>query len=95
MARVPALNRPHYTPEERLEILAPRAAASWDAATRARVFQIAAATIASWARRLDEGGEAALPRPVNKLPEHHRAHSPRVALATTTEPDGVTEEESF
>ena len=72
MARVPAANRPHYAPQERLEILALRAAASWDAATCARIFQVAAATITSWTRRLDEGGEAALlelPAPVNKLPE--------------------------
>ena len=72
MARIPAANRPHYTPEERLEILALRAAAAWDAATCARIFQIAAATIAAWTRRLDEDGEEALlalPVPVNKLPE--------------------------
>ncbi len=74
MARIPAANRPHYAPEERFEILSLRAAASWSVATTARVFQIAAGTIAIWARRLDEGGSAALlalPVPVNKLPECH------------------------
>lgn len=74
MARIPAANRPHYTPEERFEILSLRAPASWSVATTARVFQVAAGTIVTWARRLDEGGSAALlalPVPVNKLPECH------------------------
>lgn len=65
--------RPHYAPEERVAILLLRAAAGWTAAETARRFAITEATIASWMKRLDEGGEEALVRfvtPVNRFPEY-------------------------
>ena len=72
LARIPAHERPRYPPAERLAILALRAARAWSAAQTARVFLLAAATIASWMRRLDEDGEEALvrlPVPVNRFPD--------------------------
>jgi putative transposase len=72
MARIPARCRPHYPPAERLAILELRAARAWSVAQTARRFLLTAATIASWTRRLDEQGQAALvrvPVPVNRFPE--------------------------
>ena len=72
MARIPARSRPHYPPAERLAILELRAARAWSVAQCARRFLLTAATIASWARRLDEQGETALvrvPVPVNRFPD--------------------------
>jgi transposase InsO family protein len=75
MARVPPSQRPHYSPTERLAILELRAARGWSLAQTAAVFQVTTATIASWTRRLDEEGPAALLRttePVNKFPDFLR-----------------------
>jgi transposase InsO family protein len=72
MARVPAAERPHYTPTERLEILEIRAARRWTSAETARVFLVTEATIASWTKRVDEDGPdalVALPVPVNRYPD--------------------------
>jgi hypothetical protein len=72
MDRVPASRRPHYQPSERLAILELRAARGWSLAQTARVFHLTTATIASWTKRLDEQGPAALvraPVPVNKFPQ--------------------------
>jgi putative transposase len=72
LARIPASQRPHYRPTERLAILELRALRGWSMAQTARVFQVTPATIASWCKRLDEQGPAALlrtPVPVNKFPE--------------------------
>jgi transposase InsO family protein len=71
LARIPASQRPHYRPTERLAILELRALRGWSMAQTARVFQVTQATIASWCRRLDEQGPTALlrtPVPVNKFP---------------------------
>jgi len=71
MARILPGERPHYQPTERLAILELRAARGWSLAQTAKVFQVTAATIASWTRRLDEDGPDALlqvPEPVNKFP---------------------------
>src|SRR5262249_21900001 len=72
MARVDPKRRPYYSPEERLAILALRAARGWTQAQTARAFQVKPETIASWTRRLDEGGEGALLKmaePVNRFPD--------------------------
>jgi predicted RNA polymerase sigma factor len=72
MARIAPRARPHYPPCERLAILMLRAVAGWNAAETARRFLVTATTIASWVKRLDEGGEEALLRtaaPVNRFPD--------------------------
>jgi transposase InsO family protein len=75
LARIPAAERPHYQPTERLAILELRAVHGWSLTETARVFFLTTATIASWCRRLDEEGPAALLRtstPVNKFPDFVR-----------------------
>ena len=72
LARIPARNRPHYPPVERLAILALRAARGWNPAQTAARFLVEPATIASWLERIDEEGPNALvrtPGPVNRFPE--------------------------
>src|SRR5262249_9139482 len=72
LARIPASQRPHYRPTERLAILELRALRGWSMAQTARVFYVTQATITSWGKRLDEEGPAALlrtPVPVNKFPD--------------------------
>jgi hypothetical protein len=72
LARIRPSQRPHYLPTERLAILELRAARGWSLEQASKVFQVTAATIASWGKRLDEEGPAALLRtrePVNKFPE--------------------------
>ena len=76
LAKTAPAQRPHYQPTERLAILELRAARCWSLAQTARVFQVTAATIASWCQRLDEHGPATLLRttvPVNKFPDFVRA----------------------
>src|SRR5262245_40122453 len=75
LAKTAPAQRPHYQPAERLAILELRAARCWSLAQTARVFQVTAATIASWCQRLDEHGPATLLRttvPVNKFPDFVR-----------------------
>jgi hypothetical protein len=72
LSRVPARERPHYTPDERLGILALRAAVGWNAAETARRFLLANVTVVAWMGRLDEGGHGAPVRPsapVNGFPD--------------------------
>ncbi len=72
MGLVPAGERPRYPPHGRLAILAVRAARGWSVARTARAFLVTAPTVASWTRRVEEGGPDALVRmraPVNKLPD--------------------------
>ena len=67
--------RPHYSPTERMAILQLRAARGWSQQQTADVFQITAATISSWMRRLNEVGPHALLRlcePVNRFPDFVR-----------------------
>jgi transposase InsO family protein len=67
--------RPHYRPTERLAILELRAAIGWSTAQTAKRFLVQPATIASWMKRIDEGGKGALLQthePVNKFPEFVR-----------------------
>src|SRR5438128_9360741 len=76
LATIPAARRPHYRPTERLAILELRAARGWSLEQTARVFQVTAATIASWGKRLDDHGPHALlqsPGPVNRFPDYVRA----------------------
>jgi transposase InsO family protein len=75
MEAIPPARRPHNAPAERLAILELRAARGWSQAQTAKVFQVTAATIASWSQRLDEEGPSALLRtrvPVNKFPDFIR-----------------------
>lgn len=70
-SRVPPKHRLHYTPEERLLILALRAAGGWTAHETARRFQVTAATISSWTTRAEGADDALLATraPVNKIPD--------------------------
>ena len=72
MARIPAGNRPHYAPVERMAILELKAARAWNQAQTARAFLLTEGTIASWLGRLDEQGPDALIktlRPINRYPD--------------------------
>ena len=67
--------RPRYGPCERMTILELCVARGWSLMQAADTFRVAAATIASWSARLDEGGPAALlqlPGPVNRYPDFVR-----------------------
>jgi len=73
MVRIPASRRPRYPPVERMAILELRAARGWSLNQTATTFQITAATIASWLKRLDEDGPQALVQlrsPVNRFPDY-------------------------
>lgn len=75
MLRVPAHERPHYAPIERLAILELRAARGWSLAQTARRLLVTTATVASWMRRLNEQGPSAIVQiqePVNKYPDFVR-----------------------
>jgi transposase-like protein len=60
MASIPAHHRPFYRPKERLAILELKAARGWSLEQTAERFSVCAKTIASWLKRLDEEGTAAL-----------------------------------
>lgn len=75
LARIEPHRRPHYPPPERMAILQLRAARGWSLEQSARVFHVTAATIASWMKRLREGGADALVQleePVNRFPDFVR-----------------------
>ena len=75
MNRIDPHKRPHYVPTERLSILELRAARAWSVRHTAQAFQVTAATIASWIKRVDDQGLNALVQtrePVNKFPEFVR-----------------------
>ena len=75
MKRIPAQERPHYIPTDRMSILEVRAAHGWSIQQTADAFYVAPATIASWMKRLDEQGLDALVQihePVNKFPDFVR-----------------------
>jgi len=72
MASIPAHHRPFYRPTERLAILELKAARDWSLEQTAKAFIVCPKTIASWMKRLDEDGAAALiqlPVPVNRFPD--------------------------
>jgi hypothetical protein len=60
MASIPAHHRPFYRPKERLAILELKAARGWSLEQTAERFFVCPKTIASWMKRLDERGAAAL-----------------------------------
>jgi transposase InsO family protein len=75
MARIDPHRRPQYPPTERMSILELKTARGWSLKQTARTLQVAAATIASWLRRIDEHGPDALVQlrePVNKFPDFVR-----------------------
>jgi len=75
MASIPAHQRPFYRPPERLAILELKAARGWSLEQTAKRFFVCPKTVASWMKRLDEEGAAALvqlPVPVNKFPDFVR-----------------------
>ena len=70
--RIPARNRPHFSPPERLSVLELKAARAWNASQMARRLLLAPGTVAAWLKRLDEQGEQGLvrvPVPVNRFPD--------------------------
>ena len=72
---IPAQQRPHYSPVDRMAILQLRAACGWSRKQTADTFLVTSATIASWNRRVDEQGPDALlqlPEPVNRFPDFVR-----------------------
>jgi len=75
LGRIHPMKRPNYSPVERMSILELKAAFGLSKAQAARMFLVEPDTIASWMKRLDEGGESALVQlvePVNKFPEFVR-----------------------
>ncbi len=72
LSRISPHKRPRYPPIERMAILQLRAARGWSQQQTADAFQITAATVASWMKRLDEHGPDALVQlrvPVNRFPD--------------------------
>ncbi|MBL7134703.1 MAG: hypothetical protein ISS78_11440 [Phycisphaerae bacterium] len=75
MAKIDPHRRPYYPPTERMAILELKAARAWSLARTAKTFLVEPATVASWLKRIDEAGTAALVQlrePVNKLPDFVR-----------------------
>ena len=76
MARIDPYQRPQYLPAERMAILELKAAGGWSLERTAKTFLVTPATIASWMKRLDEEGPAALVQlpgePPNKFPQFVR-----------------------
>ena len=72
MAKTPPKNRPHYPPQERMAILAHKAARGWNSRQTAKAFGVTEETISNWMRELEQQGEKALvqiPTPLNKYPD--------------------------
>lgn len=72
MKRIPAHQRPHYTPEERLAIMELKAMRNLSSTQTAGRFLVGQPTIVSWQKRLDETGPEALLKMagvVNRFPE--------------------------
>ena len=75
MAQIPAHQRPHYPPTERMAILELRAARGWNQVQTAKAMLVTPETVAAWNRRVDEQGPHALgqlPEPVNRFPDFVR-----------------------
>ncbi len=71
MMRIPAHQRPHYPPIDRLAVLELRAARGWSLYQTAERLLVSTATVSSWMRRLDDDGPRAVvetSEPVNKFP---------------------------
>ena len=72
MHRIPAHQRPHYTPQERLAIMELKAMRNLSSTQIASRFLVGQPTITSWQRRLDETGPDTLLKMtthVNRFPE--------------------------
>jgi len=72
MRGVDARRRPQYAPTDRMAILVLKAARNWTHEAAAQRFFVTAVTVASWSKRIDEGGENALvtlAEPVNRFDE--------------------------
>jgi putative transposase len=75
LARIAPHRRPHFPPTERMAILQLRATRGWSLEQTARVFELTAATVASWVRSVDEQGPDALVQlrePVSRFPDFVR-----------------------
>ena len=75
LTKIDPRRRPYYPPTERMAILELRAARAWSLAQTAKAFLVEPATVASWLKRIDEDGAAALVQlrqPVNKFPDFMR-----------------------
>jgi transposase InsO family protein len=75
MARIQPRLRPHYTPQERRDILALRAAHGWSLARSAREFLVCTDTLRHWIHALEGGTTGPLlpaPPPVNRFPDFVR-----------------------
>jgi transposase len=74
LARIAPAHRPHYSPTERLSILALKAARGWNGAQAAQAFFVSELTITNWLKRLDEPGcgLVALREPINRFPDFVR-----------------------
>jgi len=86
-SRIPAHQRPHYSPTERMVILEIKAARSLNASQTAKRFLVKSASIASWLKRVDEQGANALvqtPEPVNKFPDFVRYIVKRISTLIPT-----------
>ena len=87
MNSLPPSRRPYYSPQERLDILALRAARGWSLAKTAETFLVCPKTIASWMRRIeDEGPDAIVQQrvPVNKFPDFVRSAVQRLSALCPT-----------
>jgi len=75
MAKLDPRRRPYYPPTERMAILELKAVRGWSLAQTAKAFLVRPATIASWLKRIDEEGDAALVQlrePLNRFPDFVR-----------------------
>jgi transposase InsO family protein len=70
LERVPARHRPYYTPTERMEILAHKAACGWNLKQTAEAFDLEPSTISSWMKRIDDDSLVKTPIPWNKYPSY-------------------------
>ena len=72
-ARLNAKKRPHYSPTERLEILAIRTMRGWSTAQVAKRFQVTVQTIINWYRGVDNGeATVQMPERVKRYPDFVR-----------------------
>jgi putative transposase len=73
LSRVPAKNRPHYTPVERLRILELKAVRGWNSSQLAKRLLLSPSTVTDWLDRLRARGQdefIRVPVPVNKFPDY-------------------------
>ena len=71
-SRLDSKQRPHFSPTERMRVLALRTARGWSLAEAAARLQVNEQTLRDWMRRVVEGGERALIRldgPANRFPD--------------------------